>query len=356
MFTRWIYIALLIALIVPLAAVGVNADTGHDVICGDLAESDCQILQDNKAAMAAVSSFMFDMAMTLDLAHESAQDSDIALNLAMAAQGSLSASPEALAGLMELEDQMENSAGLSMSEAELAQVDAFIAGLTGEITADINLVADGETTDMALHMLMQDGVFAFSAGALEELMGQPMEGMDWIGLDANGMLTLLASDPEMGAMLGMGADEGSHADADTWSDLEEAATSVTRLADSEINGLAVAVFESTVDMSLIADMAMGLFDDSDAIDQAEKDAMQESLHHATLTMRQSIGLSDHYTYRTELSMGSGSADAQAAGQGERGISMGMTLEQSHFNQPVEVAIPEEAFILPLAMLMQMGSN
>ena len=34
---------------------------------------------------------------------------------------------------------------------------------------------------------------------------------------------------------------------------EEAATTITRLADSEINGIAVAVFESSVDMGLFGD-------------------------------------------------------------------------------------------------------
>ncbi len=355
MFTRWIYVVLAIALLVPLAAVGVYADNDHNVICGDLAQSDCQILQENKAAMESVSSFMFGMSMTLDMAHEGSQDGDFAMDLSLEGQGRLSVNPAAMAGILELEDQIENSPGLSLTEDEIARLDAFLAGLTGEITADIHLVADGESTDIALNMLMRDGVVAFGAGALGELMGEPMEGMDWIGLDANGLLTLLASDPETADLLGMGAGAEMREDADSWSDIEGAATTVTRLADSEVDGVAVAVFESSLKMSLLADMIIGAYEGTNSLDPAEIAAMREQLTDMTLNMRQSIGLSDHYTYRTELSMGMAGAAAQAGEMGATDLSMAMTLDQSHFNEPVEVTIPQDAFILPLAMLMQMGN-
>lgn len=355
MFTRWIYLALAIAMFAPLAAVGVYADNDHNVICGDLAETDCQILQENKAAMETVSSFMFGMSMTLEMAHESSQDADFSMNLSLDGQGGLSVNPEAMAGILELEDQIENSPGLSLTEDQIAQLDALLASLTGEITADIHLVADGETTDIALNMLMRDGVFAFGAGELAELMGESMEGMDWIGLDANGLLTLLAADPETAELLGMGAGAEMREDEDSWSDIEGSATTVTRLADSEVNGVAVAVFESSLEMSLLADMLIGAYEGTNSLDPAEIADMRRQLTDMTLNMRQSIGLSDHYTYRTELSMGMAGAAAQAGELGATDMSMAMTLDQSHFNEPVEVAIPEDAFILPLAMLMQMGN-
>ncbi len=355
MFTRWICIVLMFVALLLGAAIGANADNEHNVICGDLAESDCQILQENRTAMDSVSSFMFSMAMTMDLAHESSLEGDFAMNLSIDGDGGISINPEAMAGILELEDQIENSPGLSLSEDEIAQLDSFLAGLSGEIRADIHLVADGETTDFALHMLMHDGVFALDADAVEELMEQPMDGMDWIGLDAKGLLPLLASDPGMSELLGLDADEELPEGASTLADVEEAATTITRLADSEVNGLAVAVFESSVEMSLLADMVIGAYEGTTALDPSEIAAMRQQLADAALNMRQYIGLSDHYTYRTELSMEMGSADVQAGGLGASEMSLSMTLDQSNFNEPVTASIPEDAFILPLAMLMQMGN-
>lgn len=34
----------------------------------------------------------------------------------------------------------------------------------------------------------------------------------------------------------------------------------------------------------------------------------------------------------------------------------MVIELSSFGEPVDVSIPEDAFVLPLAMMMQMGSQ
>ncbi|MDE2821390.1 MAG: hypothetical protein OXI40_16790 [Chloroflexota bacterium] len=343
MFTRWIYIVLAIAVLALAPVVGAQTDQTSHVICGDLAEADCQILRDNKTVMDAVSSFAFGMSMTLDYA---GLDDSYAMSLSVDGQGGFAIAPEALAGVLALEEQLNNSSGLSLPEDAIAQLDAFIAGLTGEIRADIQLAADGESSDIPLHLLMKDGVIVFGAGALGELMDQPMEGMDWIGLDANGMMSLLASDPDMTDLLGIGAEQELPADAGSWADVEEAATTITRLADSEVNGLAVAVFESSLEMNHFADMVVEAYQGTTALDAAEIAAMRQQLENATLNMRQSIGLSDHYTYRTELSM-------EMDGASE--MSMALILDQSDFNEPVIVEIPQDAFILPLAMMMQMGN-
>ena len=38
------------------------------------------------------------------------------------------------------------------------------------------------------------------------------------------------------------------------------------------------------------------------------------------------------------------------------IVMDMSMEVFDFNEPVEVEIPEDAFVFPLAMMMAMGSE
>lgn len=354
MFTRWITLALLILALAPVAVLGAQTDQTSAVHCGDLAASDCQILQDNKAAMDAVSSFMFDMTMTMDLDYSRAGDEGFALSLSLAGGGGIAVNPDMLADMLALEAELENAPGMALSAETIAQIDAFIGGLTGEVSAAIQLIADGEQSDIDLHMLMRDGVFAISAGTLAGLMDQPMDGMDWIGLDANGLLSLLASDPDTADWLGMGAGEAAYGDSN-WAEIEAAATTITRLANSEVKGVEVAVFESVVTMSQLADLLLGATGEAYDLDEAERAAMLQQLEIATLSMRQYIGAGDHYTYRTELAMDMGGAANATSELGAVEMSMAMTLDTSGFNAPVEVAIPEDAFILPLAMLMQMGS-
>ncbi|MCY4539617.1 MAG: hypothetical protein OXE52_15470 [Chloroflexi bacterium] len=347
MFTRWIYIALMIAVFVPLATVGVHADNENDVICGDLAESDCQILKDNFTAMESVGAFSFSISMTMDMPEGDGADERTAINMSLDAQGSLSVDPAILAVIVDLEDQIEQSPSMLLSQDTITVVDSFIAGLTGDVTLDLYMVAEGETTDVAMHLLMRDGIFVLDAGALADLMGEPMQGLDWLGLDANGIMTLLASDPSMTEALGLMDDMTT--DSSDLKAIEEAATSVTRLADSEINGVAVAVFESSVDLGVLTDVVMELYDSQGSMDPAEIALARETLAETELTMWQYIGLSDHYTYRTAVSMEMGDSDVDMA------MSLSMTLDQSNFNEPVVVEIPEDAFVMPLAMLMQMGN-
>ncbi|MCY4071347.1 MAG: hypothetical protein OXG60_08605 [Chloroflexi bacterium] len=355
MFTRWIYIALVIAVIVPLAAVVANADNADDVICGDLAESDCQILKDNLTAMESVGAMSFSVSMLIDVPEGDAVNDRTAMNMSLDAQGSLAVDPAILAAIVDLEDQIEESPSQLLSQDTITVLDSFIAELTGDVTLDLHLVAEGETIDVEMHLLMRDGIFVLDAGALEDLMGQPMQGVDWFGLDANGIMTLVASDPSMTEALGLMEDMGT--DASDIQAVEEAATSVTRLADSEINGVAVAVFESSVDMGLLTDLVVGLYDPQGLMNPAEVAMTREALAETELIMWQYIGIDDHYTYRTALTMEMGSSDAEDDGQGavDRVLSLSMTLDQSNFNEPVVVEIPEDAFVMPLAMLMQMGN-
>ena len=355
MFTRWIHIILLVLILLPGATLGAQADNDHGVICGDLAEADCQILKDNLTAMKSVGAFMFSAAMTMDAEQGSLADGASAMNMSLNAQGSLSIDPTILAGIVELEEELEASPSLLTSEGTITLLDSFIGGLTGEVTLEMHVVADGETTDIAMQLLMEDGVFVTNAGAVEDLMGQPMQGVDWIGLDANGIMTLLASDPSMTEALG--AFEDMPADTSDLKAAEEAATTITRLADSEIMGVAVAVFESSVELGLLADLVMGLTDPQGSMDPSQVGLLQEQLAETDLTMWQYIGLSDHYTYRTAVSMEMGSSDVEddSHGMGNTALSLSMTMDQSNFNEPVDVEIPEDAFVIPLAMMMQMGN-
>ena len=112
MFTRWIHIILLVLILLPGATLGAQADNDHEVICGDLAESDCQILKDNLTAMESVDAFTFSMSMMMVVAHGDLVSDTSLMSLALEAQGSISIDPMTLAGIMELDDQIEASPSL----------------------------------------------------------------------------------------------------------------------------------------------------------------------------------------------------------------------------------------------------
>ena len=72
--------------------------------------------------------------------------------------------------------------------------------------------------------------------------------------------------------------------------------------------------------------------------------------------RQYIGVDDRYTYRIDVTMDM-IMGGEALGLDDRDLQMTMHLDMylSDFNESFNVTIPEDAFILPLAMLMQTGS-
>ena len=113
--------------------------------------------------------------------------------------------------------------------------------------------------------------------------------------------------------------------------------SIVRLADDEVNGIPVAVFESEFD----AGELMALFD------LEATDGIVTSTAAMTGSMRQYIGLSDFHVYRAELAV-TAADDAEGST-----IDIALDIRLSDFNAPLTVELPADAFIFPLEFLMQM---
>ncbi len=330
-----VILALLAIMLVSLA--GAQADsTDRAVLCGDLPETDCQILLDNESVMNSLNSFAFLMDMSF------AVSGDEAMQLAGQAGGALSLGDEALRAANEMSE--------NMSEADAsALIELLLTSLEADLWFNVQGASGEEDFDMELSLQMKDGIVLIGAEALEALTGEPMTGMEAFGVDLNGAIGELLE--ESGAMPATDVSDMEAAGA--------AAMTVTRLPDSEVNGVAVAVFETDIDLDILFSLVsveelVAASDDLDDPQMASE--LIEGIDVREFYVRQYIGLDNLYTYRTEMSLDMSMAfedDSQAT---DAAVVMDMSVDLSEFGEPVVVEIPEDAFVFPLLMMMQMGDQ
>ena len=288
MYRRLTIILLLIALLIPLASVQADA-TDDALLCGDLSESDCQIILDNNAVMNEVNAFAFDMSMYLEADGDRDEDD---MELTLAGSGALEIDADTLAELNAVD-----SMAMALDIAPL--LESLLTGLTGELSISVAQSSAEGDSDLQVDLRIKQGVLLVNAAVLEAATGESMSGLEWLGLDLNGAVDELLGEAGLSDMSDMTQDQ-----MDEMAAAEAAAMATTRLPDSEINGVAVAVFESTLDletiMSLLSLEAMGM---SESGQDAEMTmAMLESMEVRDLSMRQYIGLVDLYSHRIEMSM------------------------------------------------------
>lgn len=318
-FTIFIALVLMLAPVIAVQAQSMD----EAVFCGDLQELDCQILLDNAAVMDQVFAAAFDMTMELGT---SGEDS---MNLSGAGSGALAVDPALVDNLMSAEAGAD---GLG------AVIEQLLTAMTGEISLSLNGASADEPFDMTLNLLMENGAIVFNAGAMAELTGESMEGLEWFGVDVSGALDEILVEAGIGTE--MKADQAS-----AMAEAGAIGMAVTRLPDAVLGGIPVAVFETGIDSSALAAMLA-----------AEPDYAAESITGAIVS-RQYVGLSDHFTYRMEIAGEltlPESEDGEDSGHGNLVMDIGIDL--AAFNQPVSVEIPADAMIFPLAMMMQMGSQ
>lgn len=325
----------------------VQADSMDDVICGALSEADCQILLTNAEVMDDVYSMSFNMALAMSVDGDGLDDS---FSMTGRGSGNLAVDPATA-------DALEAAAAATADSDVASLLERLLAAVTGDVSINMSGASGQEAFEMELHLLLKDGVIVFGAGAMEGLTGQPMEGLEWFGVDTSGAIGDILSEAGMGSAL-----DAASTSPPAMKDAETEATAVTRLPDEVIGGITVAVFESSVDINSILEMlilediqaAAGTGEGADA-DMAI--AMVQNIDARKMSSRTYIGLDDHYTYKTdmemELTMRGESVDMA---EGDVNLTMSFSINFSAFNLPVSVEIPEEAFVLPLAMLMQMGSQ
>lgn len=346
MLKRLTILAALALLLLSVAAV--QADSmDDDVFCGDLSDADCQILLDNAEVMDGVYSLQFNMALAMEMGGDGLDDS---IEMTGTGGGSLAVDPATADPL--------TAAEAAATESDMAVlIDMLLAAVKGDLSFSFDILSEGEATEMELNLLLKDGVIVIGAGAMEELTGEEMTGLEWFGLDTSGAIGELLEEAGMGTAMDLGMTSPSATEA-----VEADATLILRLPDEVIAGSPVAVFESSVDInevlqSLTLEDIQAAAESGDGTDADMAMTMIQSMDARELSSRQYIGLDDHYTRRLEmdmdLTMGGG-----LVGMGEGDITMVMSIavNLSAFNQSFDVVIPEDAVVIPLAMMMQMGSQ
>lgn len=352
MLRKCLVLMALVMLLMPLAGAGAQSDDQSMDYCAITAEPDCQILMKNEAVMAEVHAVAFDMGMSLHLLTPSEGDD---IHMLLTGGGSFAVNPEAASALESME-------GMDAADAEamMAMVDSLLTGIEGELALlSTQTITDHtgaeEVSTTPINMVMENGVYVLDMAAMGEASGEDMagmEGMAWFGLDLTGAVESMMEDPEFASMLDMESDMSGMMDMD-YSELAEAMT-ITRLPDEEINGVAVAVFDTVIDY----DAMLGMFDLAAmyammGLEQEQADATIESLKDAVITVREHIGLEDFYTYSIAVFMDD---DIVVEDMEPLFMSLTFSLDMSDFNAPVDVEIPEDAVILPYGMMMAMNSN
>jgi len=348
MLRKCLVLMALVMLLMPLAGAGAQSDDQSMDYCAITAEPDCQILMKNEAVMAEVHAVAFNMGMSLHLLTPTEGDD---IHMLLTGDGSFAVDPEAASALESME-------GMDAADAAamMAMVDSLLTGIEGELALlSTQTITDHtgaeEVFTTPINMVMENGVYALDTAAMGEDMAG-MEGMAWFGLDLTGAVESMMEDPDFASMLDMESDMSGMIDMD-YSELAEAMT-ITRLPDEEINGVAVAVFDTAIDY----DAMLGMFDLAAmyammGLEQEQAHATSESLKDAVITVREHIGLEDFYTYSIAVFMDD---DIAVEDMDSLFVSLTFSLDLSDFNAPVDVEIPEDAVILPYGMMMAMNSN
>ena len=311
----------LLMLLVPLATA--LADAPEDaILCGSLAEADCAIKKSNSAVMDEVHAFAMALSVHMDIA---AADPSENVSITVDGAGRMALDP----ALMEAASAFESGAGMD-STAMLALVNELIGGLAGEMSLSVTVTGADESSELTLDILAKDGVAAINMAAFADESDQAMAG--WLGIELADIVD----------SAGLEADEVAAATHDLDEAALAGATTIVRLPDSEVNGQPVAVFQTEMDAGALM-QALGLAEnegaDAGAIELADS---------ASARVLEYISLADYTTPLVEIDM---TAMDEA---GAASITMSMRLNVSAFNEPVDVALPEDVFVMPLAMMQQMN--
>ena len=361
------------------------------VTCGDLTEEDCAIVSASREAMNALTSYS--AAVNLDLALTDLPTLPEDPSLAFASDGVFSVNPEITASLLEMqrmdaEAMAENMAQMFEIVADLYFEMGFDMvwdiSLSEDLAALVSQSAQTQVPDaLTLAMRMTDGYFYLNldelAAALPDAEG--LEG--WIGFDIGTLMSesMQAAVEQMES--GAGADQAVASTAamtmqqQALMEASKAYVTVTRLEDSEVDGVPVAQFLYDFDMAgfigspefssflleqLQAQMAMNPAAADSGLTPENLDMVGAMLpmmgpmllSGMTFETTTSIGLEDNYQYGSEthvmwdLSGVTRLAGVQSSGQ--PAFELHVEASNADFDSAPAIEAPEDASIIPLEEL------
>lgn len=385
---RMMSVLLVVILLFGGAAGSAFAQDAGPVLCGDLSEADCAIVEQSNAAMHAVTSSAF--ALDLDMALTVSDPEFEGFEFALAMDGAAGADPATLEPFMAL--QPKDMAGMmDMMDIAPEMLAALLQGVDADVVLELDLPAEllmemGMVDGMPpLELLMVDGVVYFYLGAF---MPEGDDSMPpWMGIDlaamTEGIFAMMEDEAMMEEMPSDMMDFQAMFDNEAlWAmydpEFYNQFVSIERIADDEIDGQPMAVFQMDFDYAgmFASEEYQAMFSDyMAAIMEMQGESMDEMpdnfmdivatmMDGMVMTMEQWIGLEDSYIHLFSMDMAF-DMDFQAMAEmmpeedmsdapEEFSMEFSMTMESSDFNVPVEVVAPEGAQVIDPMMFMGMA--
>jgi hypothetical protein len=368
---------ILLVLVMAIAPATAQDMTGFH-FCGDLATEDCDLLMASQEAMQELHSASVNLDMGFDI--RGIPDMPFEkLVFGLTANGAAAVDP----ALMDMMQSMQaDPMQFADPQASMDMLSQLVTGVSGDFTISVSLPPDlvamagpdaGIPATLTFDLRMVDGVIYINLDKIAAAMPDADVPPGWMGVDLS---SLLSPAGDMSGSMGSSSTLDQEAMSTYMESLMDPETmtqflTVERIADDEIMGQTVAVFETSFDLAafiqsdvyqnfLNAQMAAVGGDDFSSQDQAEIDQAMSMVTDAMqgLTFKQTtaIGLDDHYLHRNTmhfdwdmsdfLNMVEPDSDAS-----EAVITFDMTMDWSDFNGDVSVAVPEDAMLIPLGGML-----
>lgn len=403
-------LVLLALVLAPTAAFAQDEPVELPVACGSLADEDCAFLEMSALAMRELSSYAATVDLSMSLRNLPTLPAD--LSVSINTDGAFAVDPELAARMAALQMADQSDMEATMQEMMDLVVDLYY-DIAFDMTFDLGISSDIASLlsqsagvaipeELSLPMRMLDGFVYVNLDDVGSKVEEAQGVSGWIGIDYG----TLMSDAVEGAMAQM--EKGGAMDPTNLSvasslnmslnkDLQEAArayTEVERLDDVTVDGVDAAQFRSSFDlagfitdpafldmvlqqiqtqMEMQAAMGQDVPPVSDADIQMVTDMLPmvapmllSGLEFDTVS---TIGIEDGYVLSTETNVSWDLATVvtmAAAAQGQqirpqRGadapvFEFFVRAENSAFNEPVEVEVPEDVQIIPLDQLQQSSDD
>ena len=394
----WLFLAMLLA-VIPVGSV--FAQDAPPVLCGELDEEDCMILEDAAAADSEVTSGAYDFSIDFEIAGIPGMPVE-QIALSWVQESVYALDPNLEKDMMAYLEELDAD---SMGDVEVLSevLNMAIDGADTEQAFEITISDDTASllssemgmpipTKIGLHYALVDGIIYVNiselAAYVPELAGLPIQG--WVGTELAPLLYValaqIAADPS--AMASMGPASAALAGGAAGSTMTseqlaifEPFVDVQRLKDEEIDGEPAAIFSTVFDFiefassdvfidyvaaqaAMAEQMGMEAVSDDDLAEMEEMMPMVAPMLFGGLDYeaQQAVGIDSGYTLATAVGMDwdLSSLLAMAESDGESAMSdseavfyFGMETNKYGQNEVDGVPAPQGAFVLPAEMLMSM---
>jgi hypothetical protein len=392
-------LAALMPLLLAAPAFAQEGTPAMPVLCGDLADEDCAILEEAMLAGQDITAYAMDMQMDFSMGGIPDMPVDpMAFNMQIVGRFAFNAAGQELLQKMHL---LQTPSAAETMQALMEQMPELVLDLYRGMNLDMTLAytlpaelaaALSEDSDVAVpeelsfDIRMIDGMMYMNVGQLRDLIPESDDTLtsDWIGFDYVGMLEMQMENNTGAINDSMAAGAmGGLAVAQMMQNMQEFIT-VERVDDVELDGQQGAVFVYTPDIvgffssdafvDMLSQMSAMMGEEGPSATEMEEAGTMLSFvapmvfRDLEIESRMTIGLDDYRTYATEFSFRwdlaslmqfaamTDPALADAMGDAEPLIEMNAAINMSDFNSEMEFAAPDDVQIIPLEEMMPVDTS